>query len=71
MRRGGEWAPPRTVSGRGLDSMFEAVVDAAEEAVLNSMLSSPTVVGRGGNRMEGTSQTQGGTPVKWTAVRAS
>ena len=24
-----------------------------------------------GNRMEGTTQTQGGTPVKWTAVRAS
>ncbi len=53
MSRGGEWATPPTVSGRGLDSMFEAVVDAAEEAVLNSMLSSPTVVGRGGNRMEG------------------
>ncbi|HYJ69365.1 MAG TPA: P1 family peptidase [Nocardioidaceae bacterium] len=53
MSRGGEWITPPTVAGRALDSMFEAVVDAAEEAVLNSMLASPTVVGRSGNREEG------------------
>jgi D-aminopeptidase len=53
MSRGGEWLTPPTVAGRGLDSMFEAVVDAAEEAVLNSVLGSPTVVGRSGNRSEG------------------
>ncbi len=36
-----------------LDPLFEAVVDASEEAVLNSMLASPTVVGRDGNASEG------------------
>jgi D-aminopeptidase len=38
---------------RGLDALFEAVVDAAEESVLNSLLTSPTTVGRGGNTSEG------------------
>ena len=41
------------VSGRSLDPLFEAVVDCAEEAVLDSMLSSPTTVGRDGNTSEG------------------
>ena len=41
------------VSGRALDAVFEAVVDAAEESVLNSMLTAPTTVGRGGNTSEG------------------
>ena len=41
------------VAGRGLDSLFEAVVDAAEESVLNAMLQSPTMVGRDGNTEEG------------------
>ena len=36
-RRHGPTAGPR-VAGRGLDPLFEAVVDAAEEAVLNSLL---------------------------------
>ena len=47
--------PERTdlVAGRGLDPLFEAVVDAAEEAVLNSMLMSPTMVGRDGNTQAG------------------
>jgi len=44
---------PAKVSGRALDWLFEAVVDAAEEAVLDSMLQSPTVVGRDGNTSEG------------------
>jgi D-aminopeptidase len=38
---------------RGLDDLFEAVVDSAEEAVLNSLLMSPTTVGRDGNTSEG------------------
>jgi D-aminopeptidase len=53
MRRDGSWISPPTATGRALDSLFEAVVDASEEAVLNSMLASPTVVGRSGNRQEG------------------
>jgi D-aminopeptidase len=41
------------VTGRALDPYFAAVVEAAEESVLNSMASSPTVVGRDGNTSEG------------------
>jgi len=41
------------IAGRDLDVLFEAVVDAGEEAVLNSLLSSPTTVGRDGNTSEG------------------
>ncbi len=40
------------VTGRALDPLFAAVVEAAEEAVLNSMFSAPTVVGRDGNTSE-------------------
>jgi D-aminopeptidase len=36
-------------SGSQLDPFFEAVVEATEEAVLNSMLAAPTVVGRAGH----------------------
>ncbi len=43
---------PRT-AGRALDALFEAVVDASEEAVLNSLLTAPTTVGRDGNTSEG------------------
>jgi D-aminopeptidase len=53
MRRDGSWISPPATAGRALDPLFEAVVDASEEAVLNSMLASPTVVGRSGNRQEG------------------
>ncbi len=41
------------IAGRQLDPVFEAVVDASEEAVLNSLLSAPTTVGRDGNTSEG------------------
>jgi D-aminopeptidase len=41
------------LSGRELDPLFEAVVDATEESVLNSMLMAPTVVGRRGNTLYG------------------
>lgn len=41
------------VTAGGLDPFFEAVVDATEESVLNSMLMSPSVVGRRGNTLYG------------------
>ena len=44
---------PATCVGRALDPLFEAVVEASEEAVLNSMLSSRTTVGRDGHVSEG------------------
>jgi D-aminopeptidase len=37
------------ITGAGLDAYFEAVVDATEEAALNSLLAATTVVGRDGN----------------------
>ncbi|NUS51261.1 MAG: hypothetical protein HOQ22_09525, partial [Nocardioidaceae bacterium] len=51
-RDGDHDGTPR-VAGRALDPLFEAVVDAAEEAVLNSLLTAPTTVGRDGNTSEG------------------
>jgi D-aminopeptidase len=39
--------------GRDLDPLFEAVVDATEESVLNSLLAAPTVTGRSGNTSHG------------------
>jgi D-aminopeptidase len=36
-----------------LDPFFGAVVEATEEAVLNSMLAAPTVTGRDGNMSRG------------------
>jgi D-aminopeptidase len=43
--------PDRTdlVTGRALDPLFAAVVEASEEAVLNSMFAAETTVGRSGN----------------------
>jgi D-aminopeptidase len=41
------------VSGWALDPFFAAVVEATEEAVLNSMLAAPTVSGRDGNTSYG------------------
>jgi D-aminopeptidase len=40
------------VTGRALDPLFSAVVEASEEAVLNSMFGAPSVVGRDGNASE-------------------
>jgi D-aminopeptidase len=37
------------VTGRGLDTYFDAAVEATEEAVLNSLLQAQTVTGRDGN----------------------
>ena len=40
------------VAGRALDPLFAAVVEAAEEAVLNSMFTAPTTTGRDGHVSE-------------------
>jgi D-aminopeptidase len=37
------------MTGRALDPLFAAVVEAAEESVLNSIFTAPTVTGRDGN----------------------
>jgi D-aminopeptidase len=54
MRLDRDGSPDRTdlTTGRALDPLFGAVVEAAEEAVLNSMFGSPTTVGRDGNTSE-------------------
>ncbi len=44
---------PEPVPGRLLDPFFDAVVEATEEAVLNSMLAAPTVTGRDGHVSRG------------------
>jgi D-aminopeptidase len=51
--RGGPPVAASPISGRGLDPFFDAVVEATEEAVLNSMLTAPTVTGRDGNTSPG------------------
>jgi D-aminopeptidase len=54
MRLDRDGTPDRTdlTTGRALDQLFGAVVEAAEEAVLNSMFGAPTTVGRDGNTSE-------------------
>ncbi len=44
--------PGRTLRGDALSPLFQAVIEATEEAVYNSMLKATTVVGRDGNRRE-------------------
>jgi D-aminopeptidase len=51
--RGGPSPARGPISGQGLDPLFDAVVEATEEAVLNSMLTAPTVTGRDGNTSPG------------------
>jgi D-aminopeptidase len=51
-RRGGRLSGV-SVDTTDLNHLFEAVVDASEEAVLNSLSHSPTVHGRDGNAREG------------------
>lgn len=53
VRREDRTSQGSVVTGRGLDPLFEAVVEASEEAVLNSMFAAPTVVGRSGNTSPG------------------
>jgi D-aminopeptidase len=52
-RADGAAAHPPQISGSALDPFFDAVVEATEEAVLNSMLTAPTVTGRDGNTSPG------------------
>ena len=54
MRLDRDGTPDRTdlVTGRALDPFFTAVVEATEEAVLNSMFTAPTTTGRDGNTSE-------------------
>ncbi len=51
--RGSGPAGPELITGSELNPFFTAVVDATEEAVLNSMLAAPTVVGKAGNYSRG------------------
>ena len=44
---------PLPLSGPALNPFFAAVVEATEEAVLNSMVAAPTVTGRDGNTVPG------------------
>jgi D-aminopeptidase len=52
MDRAGKPDGTPVVTGKALDPLFSAVVEAAEEAVLNSMFTAPTVTGRDGNTSE-------------------
>jgi D-aminopeptidase len=52
MDRDGKPDGTPVTTGRALDPLFAAVVEASEEAVLNSMFTAPTVVGRDGNTSE-------------------
>jgi D-aminopeptidase len=51
--RAGQLTGPPAVTGSRLDPFFAAVVEASEEAVLNSLLASPTVTGRNGHSRQG------------------
>jgi D-aminopeptidase len=50
--RGGPLDGP-ALGGNSMNGLFEAVVDASEEAVLNSLAHSPTMFGRAGHAREG------------------
>jgi D-aminopeptidase len=52
MDRDGKPDGTPVLTGRALDPLFAAVVEAAEESVLNSMFTAPTVAGRDGNTSE-------------------
>jgi D-aminopeptidase len=52
MDRDGKPDGTPVMTGRALDPLFTAVVEASEEAVLNSMFTAPSVTGRDGNTSE-------------------
>jgi D-aminopeptidase len=52
MDRDGKPDGTPVLTGRALDPLFTAVVEASEEAVLNSIFTAPTVTGRDGNTSE-------------------
>jgi len=43
----------RMVNDARIDAFYEAVIDAVEESILNAMLASETMTGRGGNTVHG------------------
>ncbi|MBA2389790.1 MAG: P1 family peptidase [Geodermatophilaceae bacterium] len=49
----GRRAPGPPLTGAELDSLFDGVVEATEEAVLASLVASPTILGRDGNSAVG------------------
>jgi D-aminopeptidase len=51
--RGANLAGLTSFAGSALNPFFAAVVEATEEAVLNSMFAAPTVTGRDGNESRG------------------
>jgi D-aminopeptidase len=52
MNRDGKPDGTPVMTGRALDPLFGAVVEASEESVLNSMFTAPTVTGRDGHTVE-------------------
>jgi D-aminopeptidase len=42
----------RMLPNEGIDPLFEAVVDATEEAILNALLAAETMTGRDGHTVE-------------------
>jgi D-aminopeptidase len=52
-KRGTSSAALQPVTGGALNPFFAAVVEATEEAVLNSLFAAPTVTGRDGNSSQG------------------
>ena len=45
--------PLRMLNDGRIDALYEAVIDAVEESILNAMLASQTMTGRGGNTVHG------------------
>jgi D-aminopeptidase len=39
------------MNDRAIDSLYQAVIEATEEAVINSMLAAETTIGRDGNTL--------------------
>lgn len=52
-RDGSPAAPAPLLTGRALDPLFAAVVEASEQSVLESLVASPSMVGRSGHRSSG------------------
>ena len=45
--------PVRMLNDGRIDPLYEAVIDAVEESILNAILASPTMTGRNGNTVHG------------------
>src|SRR4051794_7402399 len=53
IEEGGREIPVRTVANARMNALFDAVIDATEEAILNAMLASPTMRGHRGTVVYG------------------